>query len=172
MDTDRIQASRLLGYLPENGPLYQDMTPATYLRFTGEARGMSGGSLRSALDRVAHACHIEVVWHKSVRTLSKGFRQRHALAQAILHDPQVLILDEPTSGLDPQSDPAGARAGQKPGQAEERHAQDGAALDPYLARSGGHGRSGAAGQRRQAGVPGALPPSSRAARASSSVSMN
>lgn len=101
MDTQRIEASRVLGYLPENGPLYPDMTPGTYLRFIGESRGMSGGDLRAALDRVAASCRIEEVWHKTIRKLSKGFRQRVCLGQAILHDPQVLILDEPTSGLDP-----------------------------------------------------------------------
>jgi ABC-2 type transport system ATP-binding protein len=101
MDADRVEASRLLGYLPENGPLYLDMTPASYLRFVGATRAMPGGQLRQALDRVASACRIEEVWHKPIRKLSKGFRQRVGLAQAILHDPRVLILDEPTSGLDP-----------------------------------------------------------------------
>ncbi len=101
MDTQRIEASRVLGYLPENGPLYPEMTPAGYLRFIGESRGMSGSELRDALDRVAASCRIEEVWHKSIRKLSKGFRQRVCLGQAILHDPKVLILDEPTSGLDP-----------------------------------------------------------------------
>jgi ABC-2 type transport system ATP-binding protein len=101
MDSQRIEASRLLGYLPENGPLYPDMTPGSYLRFIGETRGMSGAELRAALDRVAASCRIEEVWHKTIRKLSKGFRQRVCLGQAILHDPQVLILDEPTAGLDP-----------------------------------------------------------------------
>jgi ABC-2 type transport system ATP-binding protein len=101
MDTQRIEASRVLGYLPENGPLYPDMTPLSYLRFIGETRGLGGSELRTALDRVAASCRIEEVWHKTIRKLSKGFRQRVCLAQAILHDPQVLILDEPTSGLDP-----------------------------------------------------------------------
>ena len=99
--SDRIAASRLLGYLPENGPLYPDMTPGSYLRYVGEVRGMSGARLRESLDRVAHQCRVEEVWHKPIRKLSKGFRQRVGLAQSILHDPQVLILDEPTSGLDP-----------------------------------------------------------------------
>jgi ABC-2 type transport system ATP-binding protein len=101
METQRVEASCVLGYLPENGPLYADMTPASYLRFAGEVRGMGGSTLKAALDRVAHECRIEEVWHKPVRKLSKGFRQRLGLAQAILHDPKVLILDEPTSGLDP-----------------------------------------------------------------------
>jgi ABC-2 type transport system ATP-binding protein len=101
MDTQRIEASRVLGYLPENGPLYPDMTPASYLRFIGESRGMYGSALRNAMDKVAASCRLEEVWHKTIRKLSKGFRQRVCLGQAILHDPQVLILDEPTSGLDP-----------------------------------------------------------------------
>jgi ABC-2 type transport system ATP-binding protein len=101
MDAERLEASRVLGYLPENGPLYPDMTPATYLRFSGEVRGLGGAKLKDAMDRVAAACRIDEVWHKPVRKLSKGFRQRLGLAQSILHDPQVLILDEPTSGLDP-----------------------------------------------------------------------
>jgi ABC-2 type transport system ATP-binding protein len=101
MDADRIAASRMLGYLPENGPLYTDMTPATYLEYCGKVRGLNGAALRSALDRVAQSCRITEVWYKTIRKLSKGFRQRVGLAQAIMHDPQVLILDEPTSGLDP-----------------------------------------------------------------------
>jgi len=101
VETQRLEASKVLGYLPENGPLYTDMTPGSYLAYCGEVRGMSGAALRNALDRVAHECRVEEVWHKSIRKLSKGFRQRVGLAQAILHDPQVLILDEPTSGLDP-----------------------------------------------------------------------
>ncbi|GDY12303.1 multidrug ABC transporter ATP-binding protein [Planctomycetota bacterium] len=101
VDEDRIAASRSLGYLPENGPLYPDMTPSSYLRYIAGIRGLDGAAQRNALDRVAMQCRIDEVWHKSIRKLSKGFRQRVGLAQALLHDPQVLILDEPTSGLDP-----------------------------------------------------------------------
>jgi len=101
VDEDRIEASRRLGYLPENGPLYPEMTPGAFLRFIGGVRGLKDATLRNALDRVAMACRIDEVWHKPIRKLSKGFRQRVGLAQAILHDPQVLILDEPTAGLDP-----------------------------------------------------------------------
>ena len=101
VDVDRIAASRQLGYLPENGPLYTDMTPAEYLEYSGRLRGMSGPALRDAMDKVAESCRVGEVWHKTIRKLSKGFRQRVGLAQAILHDPRVLILDEPTSGLDP-----------------------------------------------------------------------
>lgn len=97
----RIEASRQLGYLPENGPLYQEMTPSAFLRFVGRARGMRAADLKRAMERVAEACRLAEVWTKPIRKLSKGFRQRVGLAQAILHDPSVLILDEPTSGLDP-----------------------------------------------------------------------
>ena len=101
MASDRIAGSRLLGYLPENGPLYPEMTPASYLRFCGQVRGLCGPALRNACDRVTMTCKLDEVWTKPIRKLSKGFRQRVGLAQAILHDPAVLILDEPTSGLDP-----------------------------------------------------------------------
>ncbi len=101
VDTDRIAAARQLGYLPENGPLYPEMTPAQQLAYAGRIHGMSAARLKDALDRVASSCRIDEVWHKPIRKLSKGFRQRVGLAQAILHDPKVLILDEPTAGLDP-----------------------------------------------------------------------
>ncbi|MCB9949401.1 MAG: ATP-binding cassette domain-containing protein [Planctomycetaceae bacterium] len=98
---DRIEASKLIGYLPENGPLYNEMTPSSLLNYVGHARGMSGGKLRQRLEYVADRCSLGEVWGKSISKLSRGFRQRVGMAQALLHDPQVLILDEPTSGLDP-----------------------------------------------------------------------
>jgi ABC-2 type transport system ATP-binding protein len=101
VESHRLEASRLLGYLPENGPLYADMTPSGFLNYVGAVRGLGGVVLRQAIDKVVERCHLAEVWHKPIRKLSKGFRQRVGLAQAILHDPQVLILDEPTSGLDP-----------------------------------------------------------------------
>lgn len=98
---DRIAASQLIGYLPENGPLYNEMTPRSLLRYVGQARGLGGGQLAQRLEFVAKRCSLEEVWGKSISKLSRGFRQRVGMAQALLHDPQVLILDEPTSGLDP-----------------------------------------------------------------------
>ncbi|NRA38365.1 MAG: ABC transporter ATP-binding protein, partial [Planctomycetes bacterium] len=99
--TERLQLSRVLGYLPENGPLYEDMTPLSFLRFIAQVRGLTKDQEQQALQRVAESCQLAEVWNKSIKKLSKGFRQRVGLAQAILHKPQILILDEPTAGLDP-----------------------------------------------------------------------
>jgi ABC-2 type transport system ATP-binding protein len=101
MATDRIAGAQKLGYLPENGPLYPDMTPRSLLRFFGEARGMSGRSLTERIATVVELCSLKSVYGKPIGKLSKGFRQRVGMAQAMLHEPEVLILDEPTAGLDP-----------------------------------------------------------------------
>lgn len=101
IETDRIEASRRLGYLPEDGPLYQDMTPYELLRFFGQARGLESDRLDARLDQVVRQCAIKQVIEKPIGKLSRGYRQRVCLAQALLHDPEVLIMDEPTAGLDP-----------------------------------------------------------------------
>ncbi len=96
-----IEVRRRIGYLPETAPLYPDMRVENYLRFVGEARGLSGKKLDERLDWVRSACHLKDFWKHMIAELSKGTKQRVGLAQALLHDPQILILDEPTSGLDP-----------------------------------------------------------------------
>ena len=98
---DRIAAAQRLGYLPENGPMYPDMTPLELLRFFGEARRMAGTTLRERIDAVIDLCALELVTEKPIGKLSRGYRQRVGMAQALLHDPDVLIMDEPTAGLDP-----------------------------------------------------------------------
>jgi len=98
---DPIAARSRIGYLPEGAPLYEDMTPRGLLRFVGEARGFEGEALDTALTAAAGAVHITPVLDQPIETLSKGYRRRVGLAQALLHDPDVLILDEPTDGLDP-----------------------------------------------------------------------
>ncbi|MCE3232292.1 MAG: transporter ATP-binding protein [Rickettsiaceae bacterium] len=96
-----IEAQKRLGYLPEGGPLYNDMTPNSFLRFIGEVRGLSEVKLNERIDYVVEKLYINDVFYQPIETLSKGYKRRVALAQAILHDPDVLILDEPTDGLDP-----------------------------------------------------------------------
>ncbi len=97
----RLEAARRLGYLPENGPLYPDMTPAELLRFFGEAREIQPTALPGRIKEVAALCALDEVMEKPIGKLSRGFRQRVGVAQALLHDPDVLIMDEPTAGLDP-----------------------------------------------------------------------
>jgi len=96
-----IPIRKLIGYLPEQLPLYMDMEVSEYLTFVGRSRGLYGATLRKRLEWVKEKCGIGPMFHKIIRELSKGYRQRTALAQALLHDPEIVILDEPTSGLDP-----------------------------------------------------------------------
>jgi ABC-2 type transport system ATP-binding protein len=95
------QAKRSLGYLPENAPLYSDMSVSGFLGFCAELRGLYGSAKSSAVDKALETCFLGPVRNQSVDTLSKGYRHRTCLAQSIIHDPDVLILDEPTDGLDP-----------------------------------------------------------------------
>ncbi len=101
MSTDRIAGSMRLGYLPENGPLWPDMTPSSLLSFIGEARGMDESRKQERMKEVVDLCDLKGVMHKPISKLSKGYRQRVGMAQALIHEPDVLILDEPTAGLDP-----------------------------------------------------------------------
>lgn len=98
---DRIAGSQRLGYLPENGPLYPEMTPWGMLNFFADARGLSAAYKKQRIEAVVEICDLSTVMHKASNKLSKGFKQRVGMAQALLHEPDVLIMDEPTAGLDP-----------------------------------------------------------------------
>jgi len=96
-----IEVKKKIGYLPEGGSSYGEMTPLQYLDFIARARGLGGSQKTMRKDEVIDRLHLEKVLGQSIETLSKGFKKRVGLAQAILHDPDVLVLDEPTDGLDP-----------------------------------------------------------------------
>ncbi|MGE5201918.1 MAG: ABC transporter ATP-binding protein [Acidobacteriota bacterium] len=98
---DPIAAKRAIGYLPEGAPSYPDMTPLGFLQFIARIRGFTGTQAREAIDAAIECTSLKSVLHQPIDTLSKGFKRRVGLAQALLHDPPVLILDEPTDGLDP-----------------------------------------------------------------------
>ena len=99
---DAHEVRKRTGYLPESPPLYTDMTVVSYLEFAGRIKGLSRSALPDAVDRVLHRCGLTEVTRRVLGHLSKGFRQRVGLAQALIHEPSVLVLDEPTIGLDPR----------------------------------------------------------------------
>ncbi len=101
MSGDRLAGTARLGYLPENGPLYPDMSPRNLLWFFARARGLSNASARGRIDAVVELCSLGSVIGKPIGKLSRGYRQRVGMAQVLLHEPDVLVLDEPTAGLDP-----------------------------------------------------------------------
>ena len=96
-----IEAKKRLGYLPEGAPSYPDMTPSGFLKFIAGIRGLSGRPAQAAIAQAVERANLAAVLHQPIDTLSKGFKRRVGLAQALLHDPDVLVLDEPTDGLDP-----------------------------------------------------------------------
>lgn len=101
MATENLEAARHIGYLPEIPPLYDTLDVSGYLRFVAKAKGIPKNEIPGELERVIAACHLEAVFRREIFKLSKGYRQRTGLAQALLGKPEVLLLDEPTIGLDP-----------------------------------------------------------------------
>jgi len=99
---ESLEAKRCTGYLPETPPVYPDMTVVEYLAFVARIKGVTRSNLKSRLDEIVEKCAVGDVRHRQIGKLSKGYRQRVGLAQALIHNPDVLVLDEPTAGLDPK----------------------------------------------------------------------
>ncbi len=101
LKSDPLKAKEFIGYLPEGAPSYSDMNVLEFLTFVGKMRGLNSNLLRTRLGEMANQISLKEVWNKPIETLSKGFKRRVGIAQALIHDPDILILDEPTDGLDP-----------------------------------------------------------------------
>ena len=99
--SDPLKAKEYIGYLPEGAPSYSDMIVADFLSFIGKMRGLNDNSLSNRLEEMANQINLKEMWNRPIETLSKGFKRRVGIAQALIHDPDILILDEPTDGLDP-----------------------------------------------------------------------
>lgn len=99
--TDTLNVQKHLGYIPENAPLYGEMVVVDFLRFIAEVRRIHPSLIADAIDRVVQLCALEEVYYRPIEALSKGYKKRVSMAQALIHDPPILILDEPTDGLDP-----------------------------------------------------------------------
>ncbi len=98
---DPLEVKKRIGYMPEGAPSYSDMTPASFLGFVADMRGLAGADKAARIARVVEDVHLSEVLNQPIETLSKGYKRRVGLAQALVHDPEILILDEPTDGLDP-----------------------------------------------------------------------
>ena len=101
LKSNPLKAKEYIGYLPEGAPSYSDMIVSDFLSFIGKMRGLSDKSLSNRLEEMAYQINLKEMWDRPVETLSKGFKRRVGIAQALIHDPDILILDEPTDGLDP-----------------------------------------------------------------------
>src|SRR5713101_4524766 len=139
MATDNVSAARLVGYLPERPPLYDVLDVSAYLRFVARVKGVRRAAIHGEIERVAAACRLEAVLDDEILKLSKGYRQRLGLAQALLGSPEVLLLDEPTAGLDPGQIQETRDGGDQPGRATGHRRGAGPARHPA---GGGRGPGG------------------------------